>query len=347
MIPFNHMEWKKKYLRLLDQTLLPNQEKYLKIDSVELMADAIKILRIRGAPAIGIAAAYGLVIGAKNIQTTNLSQFKIELDKIGKALMKTRPTAVNLQWAIKRLLNKIEKHKSIEKILIALEQEAVSIHEEDKILCKKIGENGAHLFSKKDINILTHCNAGALATGGQGTALSVIYELKNKGFDIKVFADETRPLLQGARLTAWELQKAGIPVTLICDNMAAVVMRQKMVDCVIVGADRIAKNGDVANKIGTFSAAISATTFRIPFYVAAPYSTFDVTLDSGDLIPIEEREPHEITSIMNKNLAPYRIDVYNPAFDVTPNDLITAIITDRGIIKPPFLENIRKIEFKA
>jgi methylthioribose-1-phosphate isomerase len=342
MLPFKHMEWKRDYLYLLDQTLLPNQEKYLHINSVELMADAIKKLRIRGAPAIGVAAAYGLVIGAKTIKTDNLDLFKIELDQIGKFLIEVRPTAVNLQWAIKRLLNKVITCKSTKELIGTLEQEAITIHEEDKILCKKIGENGASIFSEKKINILTHCNAGALATGGQGTALSVIYELKNNGFDVNVFADETRPLLQGTRLTAWELQQTGIPVTVICDNMAASVMRQEKVDCVIVGADRIANNGDVANKIGTFSVAISAAKFGIPFYVAAPYSTFDLTLDSGDLIPIEEREPYEITSIMDKNLAPKGIKVYNPAFDVTPNKLITAIITDKGIIDPPFFENIRK-----
>ena len=342
MLPFKHMEWKKNYLDLLDQTLLPNQKKYLQINSVELIADAIKKLRIRGAPAIGVAAAYGMVIGARNIKTSNLNQFKKEMGQIGKFLIKVRPTAVNLQWAIKRLLKKTIECSSIEEIIKTLEQEAVAIHKEDKILCKKIGENGTRLFSGKKINILTHCNAGALATGGQGTALSVIYELKNKGFDVNVFADETRPLLQGTRLTAWELQQTGIPVTVICDNMAATVMKQKKVDCVIVGADRIANNGDVANKIGTFSVAISAEKLGVPFYVAAPYSTFDLSLESGDLIPIEEREPTEITSIRDTNLAPKGIEVYNPAFDVTPNELITAIITDKGIIDPPFFENISK-----
>ncbi|HDL18547.1 MAG TPA: S-methyl-5-thioribose-1-phosphate isomerase [Bacteroidetes bacterium] len=332
------LQWRRTYVELLDQTLLPEKEVYLKIDDAASMAGAIKRLAVRGAPAIGIAAAYGLVLGAKNIPAKNFNTFNRELKKIARQLIATRPTAVNLNWAIQQLLNIANgsKNKSIEQILSALEARAGQIHQEDKILCKKIGNFGANLFNTNNVNLLTHCNAGALATGGQGTALSMIYELSRRGKTVHVFTDETRPLLQGARLTAWELQKAGIPITLICDNMAAVVLQKKKIDAIIVGADRIATNGDTANKIGTFNLALLAKTFNIPFYVAAPYSTFDLTTKSGDLIPIEERNSDEIAQIGNRRFAPEGIDIYNPAFDITPNKLITAFITDRGILKPPF-----------
>ena len=349
MSEFKTIQWNKNYVTLLDQTQLPGQEVYLKIDSVEAMAEAIKKLRIRGAPAIGIAAAYGLVIGAQKIRSRKQAEFIPELNKIAEVLLATRPTAVNLKWAIQKLTQKVHDNNSlsVEKIILLLEAEAIKIHSEDRLLCEKIAKFGATLFSQKQVTILTHCNAGILATGGQGTALSVIYELKNQGCDVRVYADETRPLLQGTRLTAWELNKAGIPVTLICDNMASIVMGQKKIDGVIVGADRIAGNGDVANKIGTFTVALAAREFNIPFYVAAPYSTFDFSLSSGDQIPIEERSPKEITHIRNKKLAPDGISVYNPAFDITPNKLITAIITDKGVCKPPFLKNISKLTIKS
>lgn len=349
MSEFKTIQWNKNYVTLLDQTQLPDQEVYLKIDSVEAMAEAIKKLRIRGAPAIGIAAAYGLVIGAKKIRSRKQTEFIPELNKIAEVLLATRPTAVNLKWAIQKLTQKVQDNNSlsVEEIILLLEAEAIKIHSEDSQLCEKIAKFGATLFSQKQITILTHCNAGILATGGQGTALSIIYELKNQCIDVRVYADETRPLLQGTRLTAWELNKAGIPVTLICDNMASIVMGQKKIDGIIVGADRIAGNGDVANKIGTFTVALAAREFNIPFYVAAPYSTFDFSLNSGDQIPIEERSPEEITHIGNKKLAPDGISVYNPAFDITPNKLITAIITDRGICKPPFLKNISKLTINS
>lgn len=340
------IQWRQTYVELLDQTLLPNKEVYLKIDNVASMADAIKRLAVRGAPAIGIAAAYGLVLGAKNIPANDFDTFMRELKKIARQLIATRPTAVNLNWAIRQLLDIANgsKNKSIEQILLALEERSVQIHQEDKILCKKIGNFGASLFKKNSVNLLTHCNAGALATGGQGTALSVIYELFRRGKTVHVFADETRPLLQGARLTAWELQKTGIPTTLICDNMAAVVLQKEKIDAIIVGADRIAANGDTANKIGTFNLALLAKTFHIPFYVAAPYSTFDLTINSGDSIPIEERNPDEILRIGGRQFAPDGITIYNPAFDVTPNELITAFITDKDILRSPFSSKIIKQE---
>lgn len=340
------IQWRQTYVELLDQTLLPNKEVYLKIDNVASMADAIKRLAVRGAPAIGIAAAYGLVLGAKNIPANDFDTFMRELKKIARQLIATRPTAVNLNWAIRQLLDIANgsKNKSIEQILLALEERSVQIHQEDKILCKKIGNFGASLFKKNSVNLLTHCNAGALATGGQGTALSVIYELFRRGKTVHVFADETRPLLQGARLTAWELQKTGIPTTLICDNMAAMVLQKEKIDAIIVGADRIAANGDTANKIGTFNLALLAKTFHIPFYVAAPYSTFDLTINSGDSIPIEERSPDEILRIGGRQFAPDGINIYNPAFDVTPNELITAFITDKDILRSPFSSKIIKQE---
>ncbi len=349
MSEFKTIQWNKNYVTLLDQTQLPGQEVYLKIDSVAAMAEAIEKLRIRGAPAIGIAAAYGLVIGAKKIRSRQQTDFIQELNQMAEFLAATRPTAINLRWAIQRVNQKALDNDGlpVKEIIILLEDEAIAIHNEDIRMCQKIAKFGAALFSQKPVTILTHCNAGILATGGQGTALGIIYELKNKGIDVRVYADETRPILQGTRLTAWELNKAGIPITLICDNMASIVMGQKKIDGVIVGADRITGNGDVANKIGTFTVALAAREFNIPFYLAAPYSTFDFSLKSGNQIPIEDRSPEEITHIGNKKLAPDGISVYNPAFDITPNKLITAIITDRGVCKPPFFKNINKLPIKS
>jgi methylthioribose-1-phosphate isomerase len=346
MLPFKTIEWKHDHAVLIDQTLLPYEETYLKIVSIEGMAEAIKKLRIRGAPAIGIAAAYGLVIGAKRIRSKNIESFIMELHQAANFLKATRPTAVNLFWAVDRLLHSAltDKKNSIEDIVFLLEKEALAIHNEDIELCKKIGQHGVSLFEQKKVNILTHCNAGALATGGQGTALSIIYELKKNGYAVSVYADETRPLLQGTRLTSWELKKADISVTLICDTMAATVMKQNKIDCVIVGADRIAANGDVANKIGTFPVALAASEFNIPFYVAAPYSTFDHSLKSGDEIPVEERSPDEVVKIGSQSLAPEGISVFNPAFDITPNKFINAIITDKGVLKKPFFEKIKNLE---
>ena len=315
-------------LRLLDQTKLPLRVEYLDLDDYREIIDAIKQLMVRGAPAIGIAAAYGMAIAVE--QSKDHSQEYIE--KVASHFKAARPTAVNLAWAVDRVLAKVRSSgcNSIEQTLSVVWGEAEAIHEEDRLLCERIGKHGAELIKDGD-TILTHCNAGALATGGIGTALGVIYTCRDQGKNVKVFADETRPLLQGARLTAWELQQEGIDVTLICDNVAGMLMRQGKIDHVIVGADRIAKNGDVANKIGTYSVAVLADRHGVPFYVAAPYSTFDNELESGDRIPIEERSPVEVTEGFGKRTAPEGVKVYSPAFDVTPHELVTYYIIDEGL----------------
>lgn len=315
-------------LRLLDQTKLPLQVKYSDLDDYREIIDAIKQLKVRGAPAIGIAAAYGMAIAVE--QSRDHSQEYIE--KVASYFKAARPTAVNLAWAVDRVLARlsVNAHESLEGTLSLMWEEAEAIHEEDRLLCERIGKHGAELIKDND-TILTHCNAGALATGGIGTALGIIYTCRDQGKNIKVFADETRPLLQGARLTVWELQQEGIDVTLMCDNVAGMLMRQGKIDLVIVGADRIAKNGDVANKIGTYSVAVLADRHGVPFYVAAPYSTFDDELVSGDKVPIEERSPVEVTEGFGKRTAPEGVKVYSPAFDVTPHDLVSCYITDEGL----------------
>ncbi|MDI6785304.1 MAG: S-methyl-5-thioribose-1-phosphate isomerase [bacterium] len=335
------LSWEKGTLILIDQTKLPEELTYLYCKSVNEIVGAIKRLSVRGAPAIGVAAAYGVVIGVNSINTDNHGQFFKELDKTISFLASSRPTAVNLFWALGQMKNKAYqvKDKSIGEIKHILEEEAIFIHNDDKDRCRKIGEYGASLI-KDGYTILTHCNAGALATGGMGTALSVIYVAKEQGKRISVFADETRPLLQGARLTTWELMQDGIDVTLICDNMAGMVMKQGKIDLCIVGADRIAKNGDTANKIGTYQVAILAKEHNIPFYVAAPFSTIDFNTSNGSEIPIEERAFDEITIGFGKRTAPKEVKVYSPAFDVTPSSYIKAIITERGIIRPPFKESL-------
>lgn len=313
---------------LLDQTRLPGEVAYKTLTDYRDIITAIRRLEVRGAPAIGIVAAYGLALG-----TAALSDYSIAgVERLAAEIESARPTAVNLSWAIRRVMARVhsEKPKDTEAALTILWDEAAKIHEEDRQMCRLIGEHGAALIHKDD-TILTHCNTGALATGGIGTALGVIYVAHEQGKNIKVFADETRPLLQGARLTAWELKEAGIPVTLIADSVAAMLMRQGKVQHVIVGADRIAANGDTANKIGTYSVALHAKTHGIPFYVAAPSSTFDMNIKNGDEIKIEERAAEEITEGFGNRTAPDGINVYAPAFDVTPNDLITAFITDTGV----------------
>ncbi len=310
-------------LRIIDQTRLPGELVYLNLDNYYDIIAAIKSLAVRGAPAIGIAAAYGLVIaaGAKpNVDRAYMQQ-------VGEELKAARPTAVNLMWAVDRALGALSDDSDIAK---DARRVALAIHEEDRLLCEKIGVNGAALINDGD-TILTHCNAGALATGGIGTALGVIYTCQEQGKKIKVFADETRPLLQGARLTTWELGQAGIDVTLITDSTAGLLMRRGEIDHVIVGADRIAKNGDFANKIGTYPLAVLAKAHDIPFYVAAPYSTFDNAIESGDDIVIEERAAEEVTEGFDRRTAPEGVAVYSPAFDVTPHDLVTAYVTDRGV----------------
>ncbi|MDR2705997.1 MAG: S-methyl-5-thioribose-1-phosphate isomerase [Planctomycetaceae bacterium] len=334
------------WLRMIDQTLLPTQLCEIDCRQVETVWEAIKELRVRGAPAIGIAAAYGVCIGLQILpQNVDFRVFQIRLNEVVDYLASSRPTAVNLFWALNRMKAKAEslyETKNIAEINNDLFAEAKAIHEEDRRICRAIGKFGQELLRDGD-TFLTHCNAGGLATADYGTALAVFFAATEAGKTIKVYADETRPLLQGARLTAWELLERGIDVTLICDSMAAMVMKQGKINGVVVGADRIAANGDTANKIGTYSVAISAKAHGIPFYVAAPVSTFDLTLPNGNGIPIEERDPEEICNGFGKRTAPPDVNVYNPAFDVTPAELISAIITEHGVISPVNRENIAKI----
>jgi len=317
-------------LRLLDQTRLPGELVYNDYDNHRDIITAIQRLEVRGAPAIGIAAAYALAIAAGRLSE---SQFSLEnVRELGRGIKAARPTAVNLAWAVDRLLGLLPDGsiRAQPEVVSMLWREAEKIHEEDRAMCRRIGENGAELIISGDA-ILTHCNAGALATGGIGTALAVMYVCHEQGKKIHVYADETRPLLQGARLTAWELQQAGIDCTLICDNTAAVLMAQGKINHVIVGADRIAKNGDTANKIGTYGVAVQARAHGVPFYVAAPTTTFDPDTPSGEQIEIEQRSAGEVTEGFGLPTAPRNIKVYSPAFDVTPNELITGFITDGGV----------------
>lgn len=328
---------------MIDQTLLPEELVYLDIDNIKDVYSAIKELKVRGAPAIGIAAAFGLYIGVSDFPSdrTN-SDFVAYVDKNCRYLASARPTAVNLFWALERLRKRahaLSPEKSIPEMKQAMLAEAEAILAEDRATCRAIGEHGFELI--KDLGaVLTHCNAGGLATAEYGTALAPIYVAAEKGKLVHVYSDETRPLLQGARITTFELLQAGIPVTLICDNMAPVVMRSGKVDAVIVGADRIARNGDVANKIGTYGVALAARAHEIPFYVAAPLSTFDPECPTGDKIPIEERDPEEISCGFGRRTAPSEVKVFNPAFDVTPHQLISGIITEKGVITAPFEEHI-------
>ncbi|MEY2195561.1 S-methyl-5-thioribose-1-phosphate isomerase [Neobacillus sp. BF23-41] len=331
-------------LKILDQTKIPNITEFLETTKIEDAWDAIKQLKVRGAPAIGIAAAYGLVLGIKDAPENSFEDFYTHFKKQSDYLATSRPTAVNLFWALKRMNDRAIKEKElpIHQIKEALENEAHTIRNEDEEVCRTIGEHALNLL-KDGMGVLTHCNAGGIATARYGTALSPLYLAKEKGWDIKVFADETRPLLQGARLTAWELMQAGIDVTLITDNMAAMVMQKGWVDAVIVGCDRVAANGDVANKIGTYGVALLAKAHNIPFYVAAPLSTIDLETKTGADIPIEERDASEITEGFGKRTAPEGVKVFNPAFDVTPNVLVTAIITEKGILKGNYQEELHRL----
>lgn len=337
------IDWVRGKVKLIDQTKLPEELVYLSLDKVEEVWEAIKNLRVRGAPALAIAGSLGVAVGMKDSQASTFSSFYKELKKVTNYLAGSRPTAINLFWALKRLerVALVNRDTAIPLLKAILINEARAIIEEDKRVCRAIGKNGAKLIKDGD-TILTHCNAGGLATADYGTALACLFRASEEGKRIKVYADETRPLLQGARLTTWELKQAGIEVILICDNMAGEVMKEGKIDKVIVGADRIARNGDTANKIGTYSLAILAAHHHIPFFVAAPTSTFDLSLAQGRQIPIEERKPEEITSWFGKRVAPQGVKVYNPAFDVTPARFITAIITERGIIRPPY-RNLKKI----
>lgn len=338
------IEWRDDHMRIIDQTYLPKREVYSDIQDVGRVWEAIKKLRVRGAPAIGIAAAYGFYMGIKDLPESTFESFWVEVERLAEYLEGARPTAVNLHWAINRIKITIQanKDKPIDEIKEIVLETAKTIHDEDKRICKKIGENGVALV-KKDSKILTHCNTGSLATGQYGTALSVIFHAHESRKNIEVWVDETRPLLQGARLTAWELMNAEIPMKLITDSTAGSLMRQGKVDMVIVGTDRVASNGDTANKIGTYSLAVLAKENEVPFYVAVPLSTIDMDLEDGDQIPIEEREGDEITSFNGSQVAPKKAETYNPGFDITPHRYITGFITEKGIIEPPFDKGFKKL----
>jgi methylthioribose-1-phosphate isomerase len=339
------IEWTDEGIRMLDQRLLPSEEKYLMLRSYEEVAEAIKKMIVRGAPAIGVTAAMGLALGASQSVGTSVADLEDDFDYMCRVMSETRPTAVNLFWAIERMREAFRQERSRtqepEKLKARLVSEAHNIFREDIEANRALGRFGAELLSDGD-TVLTHCNAGALATAGDyGTALGVIRGAIDAGKRIAVIADETRPFLQGLRLTAWELAKDNIPVTVITDNMAGHVMKSGKVNAVVVGADRIAANGDTANKIGTYMVAVLARKHNIPFYVAAPISTFDLSLKSGEEIPIEERDRKEVTHIKEHQLAPDGVGVRNPAFDVTPNDLINAIITDKGVARAPYVNSLQ------
>ena len=337
------IKWEDSCIVILDQRRLPTKEIYLRCRTPKQVADAIKTMAIRGAPAIGVAAAMGFALAAELIKEKDLSKFLKRLDTFRRFFLNTRPTAVNLRWALDRMKGKIKGIEDIGQIKDILKKEAKKIYEEDVSTNKQIGIKGERLLPKK-ARVLTYCNAGTLATSFYGTALGVIRAAIDKGKDIEVVACETRPLLQGARLTAWELKKDSIPVTLITDNAAGYFMKIKGVDLVIIGADRIALNGDTANKIGSYSLAILAKQHKIPFYIAAPISTFDFNIASGEEIPIEERKETEITTIGKKRIAPKGINVWNPAFDIIPYGYISGFITEKGIINPPFRKAIKKLK---
>lgn len=338
------IEWVDGKLRMIDQSKLPLQEEFFECEDHRCVAEAIKMMKIRGAPAIGVAAAFGIVLGARNSSAGTSSELIREIEVISEILSKTRPTAVNLFWAIERMKKVAldSRNLGVEELKSLLEREAISIAREDAETCRKMGAHGSTLIADGD-NILTHCNAGALATTEYGTALGVIRAAHEQGKKIHVYADETRPLLQGARLTTWELMKEGIPVTLITDSMAGFLMSHGKVDKVLVGADRIASNGDTANKVGTYTLAVLARENKIPFYVVAPMSTIDFNISSGEEVVIEERNSKEVTCICGKKVAPEAVPVFNPAFDVTPNRYITAIVTERGIARGPYAESLRSL----
>jgi methylthioribose-1-phosphate isomerase len=330
---------------MIDQRKLPAQEVYVRCKTALEVARAIKTMVIRGAPAIGVAAAMGIAIGMRQSKATGTQKFAADFHKICELMAATRPTAVNLFWAIERMKrafgDAVRSGASVDQIKDRLDAEAQAIHDEDVASCRAMGAFGADVVPP-DARVLTHCNAGALATAGYGTALGVIRGAVAKGKRVVVFADETRPFLQGARLTAWELVRDGIDTTIITDNMSGALMRQGKVDLVVVGADRIAANGDTANKIGTYGVAVLAREHRIPFYVAAPLSTVDLGTPDGGSIPIEERSAREVTHVGGVQLAPEGAHVWNPAFDVTPHELIAAIITERGIFRAPYLESLKR-----
>jgi len=342
--------WENDRLFFLDQTKLPVEVIREEQTSVEQVWDSIKKLKVRGAPAIGIAGAYGLYIGARSFGALSAGEFMTKLQETADYLDSSRPTAVNLSWGLKRMVRTAAQAAGSgagsDAILQILKEEAEAIHREDKDLCRGMGESGLPLI-REGMGILTHCNAGALATSILGTATAPMYLAHEKGISFRVYADETRPLLQGARLTSWELQQAGIDVTLICDNMAASLMASGKVDLVIVGTDRVAANGDVANKIGTCGVALLAKHFGIPFYVACPSSTVDMETPSGRDIPIEERDPEEVRNFGARRTGPEEVKVWNPAFDVTPHELVAGLITEKGILRPPYSESLKTLAEEA
>jgi methylthioribose-1-phosphate isomerase len=341
MVP-KAIEWAGGKLRILDQSKLPRQQVFISPDNYTDVVLAIKEMKVRGAPAIGVATAYGIALGASTIESKDRDEFLLGLDEVMQAFAAARPTAVNLFRAINRM-KKAARGESVRDMKASLVREANRVHEEEIGATTKLSRLGADLI-RDGSTVLTHCNAGPLATAGYGTALGVIKAAKEQGKRFNVFVTETRPLLQGARLTAWELLQERIPVTLITDSMAGCFMQQKKIDCVIVGADRIAANGDVANKIGTYTLAVLARENKVLFYVAAPTSTIDLSLSSGDKIPIEERSPEEVTHIQGVRIAPEGVRAANPAFDITPHRYVTAIITERGIIREPYVQGLKGIE---
>ncbi|UCH12912.1 MAG: S-methyl-5-thioribose-1-phosphate isomerase [Candidatus Omnitrophota bacterium] len=344
-MPIKTIEYKNGKLKIIDQRKLPCKLVYRNLSSVNDIKGAIKTLAVRGAPAIGVAAAYGVYIGIDNLRIKGKKIFFRKLNVLIRHIETARPTAINLFWALERMRKVAVKNreKPISAIKRLLFNEAGKIQREDEIMCEKIGRFGARLINDKD-RILTHCNAGALATAGSGTALSAIYAAKKQGKKIKVYADETRPLLQGARLTTWELMREGIDVTLICDSMAATLMKKAMIDKIIVGADRIAANGDFANKIGTYNLALLSMVHKIPFYCFAPSSSFDFSIKNGESIPIEQRDPDEVRKIKDFFCAPKKVKVYNPAFDVTPHELVTAFITEKGVFRKPYMRSLKSLK---
>ncbi|MFT4114198.1 S-methyl-5-thioribose-1-phosphate isomerase [Silvibacterium sp.] len=346
MIPT--LEWTSEGVRFLDQTRLPLEETYVLATTYEQVADVIVTMVVRGAPAIGVSAAMGVALGVERSKAATVEALEPEFQEICRKLAGTRPTAVNLFWAIRRMEDlfaalKAKPGITVEAIREAITAEAVKMYDEDIEACKTLGAHGADLMPQEG-GVLTHCNAGALATCGYGTALGVIRAAVEQGSKLEVYADETRPFLQGARLTAWELMHDGIPTTVLCDNMAASLMRHGKIKAVVVGADRIAANGDVANKIGTYGVAVLAKEHGIPFYVAAPWSTIDLETVHGDDIPIEERAAVEVTHHAGKQLTPHNVGIVNPAFDVTPAKYVTAIITERGVLRAPYEESLAGLE---
>jgi len=344
----NTLEWTDSGVRFIDQTKLPTEETYVTCTTCEQVADAIRTMIVRGAPAIGVATAMGIALAVQKSKAETVGELKRDFDQCCELIRQTRPTAVNLFWAIRRMQERFEslRIRPLPQIKQALIDEAKRMHAEDIAANQAMGRLGATLLPSSG-GVLTHCNAGALATCGYGTALGVIRAAIEQGKKIHVYADETRPFLQGSRLTAWELMKDGIPTTVISDNMAGTMMKQGKIGAIVVGADRIAANGDVANKVGTYTVAILAKEHKIPFYVAAPLSTIDLRTTDGSKIPIEQRNREEVTHIAGKQIAPQGVQVENPAFDVTPAEYVTAIVTERGIARPPYSESLAKLAVGA